>query len=1022
MPRSILVLLTAAAVLLAGNMWENHGVNFSYVQTGTGETITMFPVIWDVRGASILYWYCCAVYGIDTSENPILDLLGESTKYGFNATMVRTELQQEEVPGPYISTDYDFEVLANAVRQLGLDVIVGGFLTDVTAVEHNDATLDYLADYVELTVGQYPGEVIGVFGFDEPAVKFLENPENPWEWVSMVARYRDLCHDEIGLPMLSFISKFGTLEASTIMHYYNDTTSVLNRFARHLDIVALNMYPIKNNDRRLAFIPFDMENVLFCGTTDLIPSDSPYYEAYCDRDEFFTVTEEGGQCTFTVYEFLCTPNFDDLYIEEAFAMDLPFRPTDMACSDFRSCDIGRRSFGEHRLNGAVVLWDSTAMAGEEIVMIHDGRGIVSARLPDFPGSDRAVPVAFCVGQNGQDLTDPIPTGILGRWDTAIMGCYELGGTDTRLVVFGREGDDSFILETDEPFPLRALDPDGIIWGRFWGDGLPEAAGFWLENGAFLLYDNAGSYVIIVPRFGRWSFFPTETPPFRGLFGPMENPSSVFISHESGSEPSFTPGNDFVTAYFDQTEPILTRSRSTGIYTPLDSVLVSRLSGQGGEVEWICSFRPDKHYGDVLITVGVDGSMERSTGTISGGESGGFINMQSLTSVTGGQLLPGARVMHTRKNIRAGVVLSDNALILPASELIWTEFDHLRLEWFSECYEVCMDNAIFTTDNDNCAFANVQSYGRHAFGLPSYYASRDTLLYMATVPIIKGCRGLVFYAMDIALMSGNRTSEGELRYPDLLQNWGPSRDVGNVFVPERVNQVVAALTGNGPEGGPHFLDALVDSSYRVLQTTEAVNCLIGGAEGTYPDPADTTLNFLAVENIEDGTILMLVSNETGSQLESGRGICFPGRFNGNYTLNVVDGFAPQRTYSTEHIFSHETGTVGYGTLVLDFSGMPSTTVSLLEIVSGTPNPGSSAFLQVYNYMGSSWVRFRAVPGSMGELALYDLAGRKTRTLWSGVGGVDVLELTVERESLPVGMYFVTLTSGGYFFPQKILLLR
>lgn len=1022
MPRVLLALFLTACCLSAGNMWENHGVNFSYVRTGTGESVTMFPVVWDIRGAGIQYWYYCAVFCIDPSTDPILDLLAESQRFGVNTAMVRTELQQEEVPGSFISTDYEFEELANSVRSTGMNVIVGGFWTDPYAQEHNDATLDYLADYVGLTAGQFPGEVVGVFGFDEPAVKFLENPETSWDYIEMVACYRNLCESEIGLPMLSFISKYGTLDPSGMMQYYCDTTSVLNRFARHLDIIALNMYPIKNNDRRLAYILLETQNVLFCGATDLLPSSSPYYEVYCDRDEFFTVTEEGGSCRFTAYEFLCTPDFDDIFLEEALSMELPFRPTGMACSDYRARDIGDRRYQEHRLNGAVILWDSTASAGGELVIINDGDGIVTTDLPDFPGSERAVPLAFCVGEGGHNGTDHPSDGILGKWDTAIMGCYLIGGTETRLVVFEKEGADGFSLETGDPIAIRGLEVDGTLWGRFWGDGLPEPPMIQPENGGFLIYDDRGLYVYVIPRFGRWNLYPAMEPCFMNLFGPFADPASVFVTHESGVEPPYTPGNDYVTAFFDGSTPVLTRTRSNGIYTMLDSINTCRLEGTIGDVRAVSAYRPDKNYGDVLLTLDEDGSLRRSSGTITGGETGGTIQMQLLNSVPGNTVLSGARVMHTRKAIRTGLALSDHSLILPAAELFWSDWDDRRLNWFSECYEVAMENAVFSTERDNCAFANVQSYGRHAFGLPSYCASRDTLLFMATVPIIKGCRGLVFYAMDIALMSGNRTADQTLRYPDLLQNWGPSRDVGNTDIPGRVHQVVASLTGNGPQGGPDFLAALVDPAYRVLQTSEAMNCSISSVMGSVPDPADTTLNFIAVENTEDGSILMLVSNESGAQLAPGRGICFPGRFNGNYSLNVVDGFAPARSFSQPVIFGDEPGTVGPGTLILDFSGMPSTTVSLLELGSDGLYPGSDAFLEVFNCMGSSWIRFRAVPGAMGELSLYDLAGRKMSTLWTGEGGTEVLEMTIVRNGLPSGLYFVTLNSGGYFIPQKIILLR
>lgn len=1012
------ILLLIIGMSAAENMWENHGVDFSYLPYGSFDSVTVFPVIWDIRGAGIQYRYYCDVYCVDPSSDPIMDLLDEARRYGFNTAMVRTELQQEEVPGSYTTTNYDFEEVANDVRAMGMDVIVGGFLTDIDEDEHNDATLEYLSDYVSYTAGDLPGNVIGVFGFDEPAVKFLENPDTAWEWIEMVANYRNLCESQIGLPMLSFISKYGTLDSNNIMHYYSDTTSVLNRFSRHLDIVSLNMYPIKNNSRRMAVVPFDREGLLFSGATDLVPSSSPYYEVYCDRDEFFTVTEEGDSSRFTVYEFLCTPDFSDIYLSEAFSQALPMRPTGMASSDFRSCDIGDRRYSEHRLNGAVILWDSTASPGEEIVLINDGQDIVTTSLPDFPGSATASPLTFCVGQNGYRAADDPSQGILGRWDTAILGCYSTGSSGPQLMVFTRDTDGQFRLQTRDPYEIQ-LDVEGIVWGRFWGDGLPDPPIYQPEDGGFVVYDQRGDYVYLLPSGGRWQIYPYFQPSFHGLFGDLQNPSSVFISHECGTEPPFTPGNDFIAAYFDQPGHFLTRSRSRGPINQLDSVLTTSLQGSS-EILSICSYRPDKDYGDVLLTT--DGtSLHRSSGTIGGAESGGTIQMQQLSSFTGDLILSGARVMHTRENIRAGVVLASTTMLLPASELIWTDFDQWRLEWFTECFEVVMDNGVFGTERDNCAFANIQAYGRHAFGLPSYCPSRDTLLWMTTVPVIKGCRGLVFYSMDISLMCGNRTEDQELRFPDLLQNWGPSRDVGNIDMPGRIHSVVASLTGNGPDGGPDFLAATVDPGYRALETTEAMNCDLGSMSATTPDLSDTTLNFLAIEEMQTGDILLMVANETGAQLPGGKGICFPGRFAGNHSMQVIDGFEPSIDYAFLFGSSAVPGVVPGGALVLDFSGMPSTTASLILISSDGPEPEDTAFLQVFNLGGSSWVRFRAARGAMGELALYDIAGRKTASMWTGQGGADIIEMAVDKSGLPAGVYFVTLASGGEFISRKVVLL-
>ncbi len=1005
-------------------MWEYHGVNFSCVVPGTDDTLTMFPIIWDIRSTGNIYRDYCEIYNIDPLTDPVIELLDDAMQSGFNTAMMRSELYVIDVPGDYATTDYIFEEVANSIRTTGMDIIVGGFWTNPYTQEHNMGTFNYLADYTEQTAEQYPGDVIGVFGFDEPAVKFLENPETQWDWLQMVADYRDLCELEIGLPFISFISKFGIMGSDGFVYYYNDTTSVLNRFARHLDVVAFNMYPIKNNDRRLRNLYFNTDSLLFCGATDLLPSPSPYYEVYCDRDEFYTVLEEDEFSTFRVFEFICTPGFGHLVLEEAAVFDVPFIPTGVASSDFRACDIGDRSSGEHRPNGAVVLWDSAGAAGDEIVFIFDGQEIVTASLPEFPGSDRASPLAFCVGQGEFRPVATVFEGILGKGDTAVLGCYLMDDNRVCVVVFERTEDNIFRLQTIEPYILKKMEIGGILWGRFWGDAIPTIGTSSMDSG-FLIFDDCGSYVCALSGEDDWTFYPQNIPFYPNLFGELNYPVSVFITNEDAWLPPYIPGNDYISAVFEEPESVFFRSRSNGTTVPLGEMSTVPLTGQSGDIISASSYRPDKSYGDALLCT-VDGTLLRSDGTITNGVFEGLIELQSLGSSTGPLILPGARVMDTRRNIRAGLVLRPEGLVMPAAEIYWSVWDDYKLNWFTECFEVAMENGVLSTLRNNCAFSNIQAYGRHAFGLPSYCASQDTMLWMVTLPVIKGCRGMVFYAMDLALMSGNMTNEGILRYPNIMQNWGPSRDVGNIDLPGRIHHAVASLTGNGPGGGPDFLSATIDTNFRVLPPAEAINCTINSVSGVVSAPSDTTLNFIALENQRSGTMLILVSNESGAVLEEGRGICFPQRYSGDYTLSVVDGFSPiQRTIpNTIPALDILTLADWSQALTLDFSGMPSITVSLLELRSDitTSETQNSAFMEVRATGGAAWVRFNVTDGEMSELVLYDLAGRKVKTIWSGVGFPGIKVLALPRNDLPSGIYFVTLVSGEFFISRKVTLLN
>ncbi len=623
--------------------------------------------------------------------------------------------------------------------------------------------------------------------------------------------------------------------------------------------------------------------------------------------------------------------------------EFDFVPTGMASSDFRASDVGDRAMGVRSPSGVVVLWDSLAPSGSELVLHYSGSGMEAATLPAYPGPESAELVFFSVGDSGErDIPNPAPA-ILGRGQPVILGCYRIDGTKYSIVLYQRSPDGGFI-PVDGPLNILKLEPEAGLWGRFWGPGIP-APDETLRTGGFVLYDSKGSYIVVRLTRDGWQIQPMTIPFYGYLFGGRTDPESVFIVHEDSGELPYTGGQDYISAVFNGTLPYLVRSRSYGNLPPLTHVLISELDGLSGPVLSAGSYRPDRSYGDILLCSMQDRVLRSSETIMSMGIEP--LEMEDLARVPPGEVLPGARVMDTRRNIRAGFLIGETGITFAGAEIYLDDFDAIRFDRFAESFEVVMDNAIRSTSRSNCAFANVQSYGRHAFGLPSYCASRDTLLYMVTVPVIKGCRGLVFYGLDLALMSGNRSDEGELTYPNLLQNWGPSRDREIVDMVGRIHSVIASLTGNGPGEDPDFLGATVDSDFRVLSGSDAVNC-IPGSDGFLSMPSDTPLNFLALENRNSGTLLLLVANDSEYPVPSGRGIAFPGRFSSDYSLNAVEGFNPARESAPlSGISAGSLTAVEDEVLVLDFGGMLPRSVSLIEMQPefAGAGPGGSIFLDV-----------------------------------------------------------------------------
>jgi hypothetical protein len=982
----------------------------------------MFPVVWDIRSTGHEYREYLDAYGLPQQEDPVLSLLLEAQQSGFNTAMVRSELWYQDVPEPYGYGNDLFAGTANAIRETGMNVITGGFWTNFWKTEHNDAVVDYLCEYVRQTALLYDGDVIGIFGFDEPAVKYLENPDDGYRWLGMVDDYSNECRERIALPFTSFISKHGD-NVSGIWVPYSDTTSVLNRFSRFLDMVTLNMYPVKNNDRRTRTFKMNTDSIVFCGATNLLPSPSPYYEVFCDQDEFYTVNSTSKGCTFRVFEFIWRYDFEDFEIDLVWETDLPFEPTDIASSDFRASDAGSRAGGNHNVNGAVVLWDSLSSPGGAVMAVYfDGTDLVLSPLPEFQGSEGVKPLAFCVGETGYRGNGGVFDGVIGRSNTAILGVYadEIG--EVSVNVFSRGEWGKFQLDTRNPLQTPEFTPDEVVWGRFWGESEIEN---WLNNNdcGFILLRGNGHYIAIRPSNDEenWVLIPESGAYFENLFGPNYEPVSIFITREDSSEPQWSAGIDFISAVF---EDRFVRTRSWESTASFDSLTDLEIRGDFTDIIAASAYHPDKRYGDVLLCITDEGIM-KSSHTILSAEDAEFVQLQEVRYSSGQEIYSGARVLNTRRPIRAGVLLDSSGICVIESELYWDYYDEMRFDVFSGCFETAMDIGVRTTDIDNCVFANIQSYGRHAFGLPSYCASKDTLLYMVTVPLIKGCRGLVFYAMDLALKSGNLKSDGSLRYPNLLQNWGPSRDHGNIDMAGRIHESIAILTGNQPGGGPNYLDALVSESYGVLSDEIAVNCELE-AEGYLPQPQNSTLNFLVLEKSDTGRILLLVSNDSHYPVSAGQAICLLDRFAEDYLIHTYGGFFPiSETVRlleplSSRSFNNHRSDIG---LVLDMSGMPPVSVSLLELEPTFEGgyPGGSTFLEVqFSGGGSVNLRFKVTGIDRSTLSLYDLAGRRIETIWTGGSFPGVMEIALSSAQRPSGLYFAVLESQHYFISRKVML--
>jgi len=108
-----------------------------------------------------------------------------------------------------------------------------------------------------------------------------------------------------------------------------------------------------------------------------------------------------------------------------------------AFSDFRSSDVGSRSTGSHRLNGAVVFFDADDPK-ENMAVFHDGDDLVfledSIHLPDYATEITSVSIGEYNYPEHHPTLASRRGSIISRGDLRILVCYQ--AVDQEVIVQG----------------------------------------------------------------------------------------------------------------------------------------------------------------------------------------------------------------------------------------------------------------------------------------------------------------------------------------------------------------------------------------------------------------------------------------------------------------------------------------------------------------------------------------------------------------------------------------------------------
>ncbi len=986
-----LVLVTPG---IAANLWQTHGHNYSYTSPTAGK-VTIFPVAWDIRSANDLILTWQSLYNRNLSDI-IHNILEESQENGFNSAIVRSELTVKwfpEIPG--LPGD-DFFPLATEIQRMGLNLFVGGMKTELDEWKHNGEVIDYLSRYIEMTEGMFDGEVIGCFAFDEPDVKYLEDPDQSENWLEFVAYWNEVVRTELLLPVMCYHAKYATLGPGGQHEYYSDTTSVLNRMARYTDMIAIDMYPAKNNFRRTDNLEYTHGIPVFTAVTDLIQTCQYQSEAFNNKDEVISVLPSGDSALVLVetIDFIGM----DLSLNTAWSTTLPFMPDEVYSSDFRSGYYP--SGGSENVNSAVVFRNDSLSIDETPVLVsRDGFPEFAEFIP-FHGSDQMTPVFFSVGQTDywRDILEI--EGIIGRGRLAILACLQDDEGDYYLMLYAASNSSPVRLYPVFPEPSKInFKPFGAVWGTFWGTWYQAGTTQRLVQNGFVVYDDIGDYVAIT-QLNRddWRIYPASgSIQYHNLFGSTQMPDFIKVSHVDGTAPSFFDGYDRLVGYYSEENRIVSArsSYSGGVLNLVDTISVCEFPGEVTSFDFL---RNDHRYQDRSVFTLNNTDVYLGTSGFESSLVSGEITAGKINYCYGDTIISGFRTMHTRDAIRSVLIAGESGYSIPQCEIYDDVYDGYRFQWFPEAFQVGFNNGVLSTDRDNSLFAVIQSFGQHAFALPSYCASADTMLYMVTAPIVAGARGLVFYALDISMMSGNGGDDGTSRAPFVLQNWGPSRDNQNTDMVGIVHQAVARITGNN--GGTNYIEKLIDPNWRIMDESEIFNTL----------PIDTLLNFIALKNQQEDSIIVIAVNESLSNLTAADGISVT---NLPATAEIVssEGFTP--------ILVNSSGT---SSTYLDFSGMNAVSASLFTISTRRAAfNGNSWKLESHtNSNGNNLISYTVPLNSYAELALFDITGRRVELLWNGNGAGVVVENLIEKDNYPAGLYFVTLSSDNIQFSAKCLL--
>lgn len=1107
----LFVVMVLPRDLFADNMHFTNGYNYTYTKNNISHTY--FPIAWDLRGAHHnmkYYYYLYGGYDLNTTaprmaSQFMVPLYEEMNDAGINTVIVRTEPMLDGASqNGYTRT---MRIVVDVINA-GFNVILGGMTNSggsVNAKEMTDNRFVYETIWTNMyySFGTINGNsLVGYDGFDEPDNFAYELYPDVY---GVTQRLDDPVLPNISLPFGGMICQHtdksewpdGDPYLGTTPFPAEDVYSLPYNFGRAMDYLRIDFYQERTYtwEEEVSVTPPEPSgtSVVARGFADLWPSESIFRNAYASKDEYYVVADATGNLLFRLYENIGCDEVDEAPLFQYKAcIGLGLQAVGdvrVSQSDCRSTDVGERQGGDPELNGGVAVWKyNEPISSARFIQYRADAGLEVCEFQTNIDDQTYVSRNITIGEVDYRTLDGSPrgvcTGLIGSSQTRVLWYGAPSGPGplpNRWIaqVFRNNQEGELVPSPTEDLINSTIElpegfyPDGAVWGYFW-----TTANWTKRVSGFVLYDSDGSYVVISTEpesEEEWMCSPLNE---NSLWSSYNGNATAVTVYRYTSPYYMVPHNDIIVAVISMPNSGNDRLWLSD-YQSSDNNFPAINEYRCVEID--DDFNPDdvSIFSMSEVNVGIscfDGNTN-SRRFITHNESSLFkfpdlvqnACYEYSDNFAGRTSIGECRTHHTRQT-GCDVAWSETSADVTSLCFQGGNMNNIYPQQMfrNTCspstygggsggpgvYDIYHEIAIRRSDTRaNCLIANVHAQGRGA-QTASYVPSHEEMLYSCLGPVVHGVRGLSYYGLDLALMSGTVANGGQGyvigRYPGEIHGWGPSIDgsqpVDAVSVvhwfTRRFTGRFEPVSGFNYEHVPDFSNVLVDPSAELFLDVETVtqvnsrdysrvaersvspvasdsdNLIAYVSDAAGNRISDPILNFVAYQLANDDIVIYL--SYDGSSAHT-RYICLKGK---NYSL--PDGEFGGYLDVFDNMYHTGVITVGKPPrYIVEVPWYPIHNATILWLPDGNSpenevtrreqhcDLASLARIEINRSVGAH-ISIEAVGLDAG---VYDITGRCLEVIPSGG------ETTLSVSSHPCGVYFIVQRpEEGGLRTERVLLVN